>query len=247
MSIEDLILFKAASTNEKDNTHLRYISAKLFIPQLNELLSFIPFQANIKSIKDYANDTSESLKHIFNKHGSDKGKHNYYHIYSYIFKCLGVTSNINLLEIGLGTNNPNIISNMTVNGKPGASLKAFSEFLPNSMIYGADIDEAILFQTERINTTYVDQLDYATFKNIDDFKVDQFDLIIDDGLHSIGANLNTLIYALKHISPNGHIIIEDINEELINNWQIIAFIISNMNLVFEILKAKRCYIFYIHH
>ena len=47
---------------------------------------------------------------------------------------------------------------MGINGKPGASLYGWSDFFPNSKIFGADIDINILFRTERIKTYYCDQL-----------------------------------------------------------------------------------------
>ena len=45
----------------------------------------------------------------------------------------------------MGTNNPNLVSTMGSSGRPGASLYAFKEYLPNAIIYGADIDKDILF------------------------------------------------------------------------------------------------------
>ena len=66
-------------------------------------------------------------------------------------------------------------------GRPGASLYAFKQYLPNANIYGADIDKNILFNEERINTCYVDQLDIKTFDNIKNtFGNIKYDLIIVD-------------------------------------------------------------------
>ena len=82
------------------------------------------------------------IKEKFIKSGSDKSIiHNYEKIYAYILN--NVPENLNLLEIGMGTNNKNIISNMGVEGTPGASLRAFSSIFPNGKIYGADIDKEI--------------------------------------------------------------------------------------------------------
>lgn len=87
---------------------------------------------------------------------------------------------------------------MGSSARPGASLYAFKEYLPNANIYGCDIDKDILFENEGIKTCFVDQLDSTTFENISNsFGKIKYDLIIDDGLHSIGANLNTLLFALK--------------------------------------------------
>ena len=43
---------------------------------------------------------------------------------------------------------------MGKNGTPGASLKAFKEYLPNTNLYGADVDKDILFE-RRKNTNYL--------------------------------------------------------------------------------------------
>ena len=77
--------------------------------------------------------------------GSDKTTtHNYHYIYSFLFPDRNTT--FNLLEIGLGTNNPKIVSSMGLNGKPGASIRALKEIYINASIYGADVDENILFK-----------------------------------------------------------------------------------------------------
>ena len=77
-----------------------------------------------------------------------------------------------------------------------------------------------------IKIFYVNQLDFDTFNNINNIN---FDLIIDDGLHSIAANFNTLLYALDHLNKNGWIVIEDIKLSHIDNWKSIDFIIKSMN------------------
>ena len=66
-------------------------------------------------------------------------------------------NNLNIFELGLGTNNTDVAYNMGPSGRPGASLKSWKEFLPNSMIYGADIDKIVLFNEDRIKTFYCDQ------------------------------------------------------------------------------------------
>jgi hypothetical protein len=100
--------------------------------------------------------------------------------------------------------------------------------LPNANVYGADIDKDILFESERIKTSYVDQMDSRTFNDLlNKFGNTKFDLIIDDGLHSIGANLNTLIFALNNLKDNGWIVIEDIHVRY--NWMMIEFLLINTN------------------
>jgi len=200
-------------------------------------------------MKDFKSANFQILADIFTKYGSDKStSHDYEFIYSYIFDKLGKDSKLNIFEIGLGTNNPALISTMGINGKPGASLYAFREYLQNSFIYGADIDKEILFESEKINTCYVDQLNLNTFDEITKkFGNIKYDLIIDDGLHSIGANFNTLLFALNNLNSNGWIIIEDIAPHFIDNWKSIDFILStNSQYKTYIIKAKIAYVYVIN-
>ena len=53
--------------------------------------------------------------------------HNYHLIYGSLFKKNNKVKKI--LEIGLGTDDEKIISNMGRYGKPGASVRAFRDFL----------------------------------------------------------------------------------------------------------------------
>ena len=104
-----------------------------------------------------------TLCEIMGRNKSDKGHinitkswHNYTTFYYSIFQSLR-DKNLRLFELGLGTNNRNIPSNMGENGRPGASLYGWHEFFPNSDIFGADIDSDILFNTTKIKTFYCDQ------------------------------------------------------------------------------------------
>lgn len=239
--MEQLHLFSANSAC--DDIHLWVKGASLFIPQINKLLEHTNYQFKIIDILHFNNDYTQ-LGDILRNNRSDKSTtHNYHILYSYIFNKLGKQEKLNILEIGLGTNNPSLVSNMGPNGRPGASLYAFREYLPNSNIYGGDIDKNILFESERIQTCYVDQLDITTLNNIPvNFGNIKFDLIIDDGLHSIGANFNTLLFALENLNVNGWIVIEDIRN--IDNWKSIDFILSsNVKFKTYIVKASVVYMY----
>jgi hypothetical protein len=45
------------------------------------------------------------------------------------------------------------------------------------------------------------------------FNSPAYDLIVEDGLHSFVASLNTLNFALKYIKKGGVIVLEDLNNE----------------------------------
>ena len=176
---------------------------------------------------------SEELKYLFNEFGSDKASiHKYYLIYQQILDDLivhaGQRGLVKIFEIGLGTNNLDVPSNMGIGGKPGASLRAFSKYLPDSIIHGADIDRRILFNEGNIETFWVDQLSYESLEKVFN-KSNEYDLIIDDGLHNSEANLKTLFSTAKAVRVGGYIVVEDIANESasINYWNIIKKILSN--------------------
>ena len=161
---------------------------------------------------------STPLCEIMGRNRSDKGSlniqdswHNYTTFYYSIFKELR-EKQLRVFELGLGTNNVNIPSNMGESGRPGASLYGWSEFFPNSNIFGADIDDNILFNTEKIKTFYCDQTNPESIKKMWNEPVlqDNFDIIIEDGLHEFYANVCFFENSIHKLKPNGYFIIEDI-------------------------------------
>ena len=120
-----------------------------------------------------------------------------------------------LLEIGLGSHGKVVSSMGNFNTTPGASLRAFRDYLgPSASIFGADVDASVLFQEAQIDTAQVDQLSPASLKALHPrFGSQKFDLVIDDGLHAGGPNINTLVFGLKHVRAGGYVVIEDIGHE----------------------------------
>ena len=41
----------------------------------------------------------------------------------------------------MGTNKPGLVSTMGASHTPGASLRAFRDYLPNAIVHGADVDD----------------------------------------------------------------------------------------------------------
>ena len=158
--------------------------------------------------------TNQKLKDLLDFYGSDKGgknnHHNYTHFYSQIFYNKKEKIK-NFLEIGLGTNNVEVPSNMGKQGKPLASLRAWRDYFINANIYGADIDKGILKNEERIKTFFVDQTKPETiikmFKDIGNAK---FDVILEDGLHEFNANICFFENSINFLAKDGIYIIEDV-------------------------------------
>jgi hypothetical protein len=158
------------------------------------------------------NSDTDQLGKLFAQHGSDKStSHDYHVVYGSVLSGKRDAA-FNILEIGLGTNNIDVPSNMGLGGKPGASLRAFRDWAPHAHIYGADVDRRILFEEDRITTSWVDQTDRDSLARLRSSMGDKrFDLIIDDGLHLPHANINTLDALLPLLSEDGIFVIEDIN------------------------------------
>jgi hypothetical protein len=230
--------FKCYSANDT-YPELWFKAVSLVFDQFNELVENNGFKLLIQNADSFSSISVDNFRITFPKYGSDKSYHNYHRVYSWIFSQINIS---NLIEIGLGTNNVDVVSNMGPGGKPGASLRAFRELSPTSTIYGADIDNNILFQEENITTFFVDQLDRETFQNLPDIK---YDLIIDDGLHQIGANFNTLLWGLEHLNDGGFIVIEDISP--IKPWQTIAYILTrNEEYECQLIKCSNSHLFLIN-
>ncbi|MBV9889870.1 MAG: hypothetical protein JO090_03170 [Rhizobacter sp.] len=179
---------------------------------------------------------ADALKGLFTAFGSDKSSgRNYHHLYGEILKNREDVSCV--LEIGLGTNHLDVVSNMGAGGAPGASLRAFREYLPNATIFGADIDRRVLFQDHRIHTYFVDQTDLASLESLGEKVPSAIDLLIDDGLHSPNANLAVLAFGLKKLKTGGWLVIEDIAERAVPFWQVVAALLPD-TLPSRLLRAE---------
>jgi len=184
---------------------------------------------------DAQNKSAQTLAGLFAKHGSDKSSvHNYEYVYGTILEDKDSIKNI--FEIGLGTNNGDVVSNMGGGGKPGASIRAFRDYCPNANVYGADIDSRILFEEERIKTYYVDQTNPNTFNTL--LIPDGMDLIIDDGLHSPNANVQVLKYGLTKVRPGGWVVVEDINPAAQAVWEVVAALLPKDKYQSYLLISK---------
>lgn len=149
-----------------------------------------------------------------NSEGSDKGSgwHNYSRVYHAFFDGLR-SSSFAIFELGMGTTNPDIKSNMGPSGRPGASLRGWSRYFINAEIYGADIDPEIVggpHDSERITTAWVDQTNPQTIASLWERFPTEFEIMIDDGLHEGQANVTFLENSHHKLSQTGVWIIEDI-------------------------------------
>ena len=156
--------------------------------------------------------------------GSDKGLrgHNFTTFYSSLFNKKKNQPDFRLFELGLGTNNPELPSTMGESGAPGASLRGWRYFFQSAQIFGADIDKDILFNEERIRTFYCDQTDKRSIDELWDSNPllrKNFDVIIEDGLHTFDANICMLRNSIHKLKDDGVYVVEDVFNDTLDRWR----------------------------
>ena len=155
-------------------------------------LKFLNKNETVKLNYTVNSSSNSKLTKLMNLYGSDKGgknnHHNYAQYYSLIFG--NKKKNVkNFLEIGLGSNNVEVPSNMGEDGKPLASLRAWRDFFINANVYGADVDKEILKDENRIKTFYVDQLNTNSIINMwNNINLYNFDIANQQDFYSYASN-----------------------------------------------------------
>lgn len=184
---------------------------------------------------------TDSLADLFTKFGSDKAiMHDYWKLYEPELMSMA-SKQIRILELGLGTNNPNIPSNMGGNFVPCGSLRAFREFVKNAEIFGADIDREILVQEERIKTCWVNQLSHRSFKGILQMTEHKgLDMVIVDGLHQPYADLVSVSKILPYIKIKGVMYIEDIENSKVVKffWRFCSLVLPRKRFTSELIPMQ---------
>jgi hypothetical protein len=179
----------------------------------------------------YQKDRQSKFSALCDKYGSDKGEiattghpypwpsHTYADFYEGKFgHCRDYIRNV--FECGIGTNNPAFRSSMGQAGKPGASLRVWRDYFPNAHIHGADIDRGILFREERISTFHVDQTSPDSIRLLwNSLSRIEFDLMIDDGLHTYEAGICMFEHSFSMLREAGIYIIEDVQVGALINFR----------------------------
>ena len=142
------------------------------------------------------------LKELFNKYDCDKSKkHHYDTVYQPEFEPLQNES-INILEIGVFK---------------GESASAWIDFFPNATVYGLDIfvrvsaEDIPILQHPRVKWLKGDSTHPSVSGAIQKAWPDvQFDIIIDDGLHTPEANAQTFKNLFPFVKSTGSYYVEDV-------------------------------------
>ena len=157
---------------------------------------------------DNDNININSLDELFYHYGSDKADifkktENKGHGYSKFYKQkLEKLQNhkINILEIG---------------SYAGASAAAFVKYLPRSNIFCFDVNISnFQYKSKKIHVFGIDiknqkKIIKTLNKITDQFKIKEFDIIIDDGSHNLSDMLIALKFFFNHLRNKGLYVIED--------------------------------------
>lgn len=120
--------------------------------------------------------------------------HNYVSIYKMFFDSIDCK---NLLEIGVNT---------------GDSLRMFNKIFPNASIYGIDIEDKSIYDTEKIKTYIADQSNREQLSQfIESVNVHDFDIILDDGGHTQTQQQISLATLFSKVKSGGIYILEDLH------------------------------------
>jgi hypothetical protein len=100
----------------------------------------------------------------------------------------------------------------------GNSLRMWRDYFPNATIYGADVDPATIFTEHRIVTKCFDERDVVPGSPLlADWP--QFDIMIDDALHTHADNVKFFYSARHKLKSGGIYVIEDLREEELGLFQ----------------------------
>lgn len=106
---------------------------------------------------------------------------------------------INLLEIGVYR---------------GGSLQLWSQhFGPESKIYGFDVEDNIVPEFIDKPNIYFEFKDAYADETIAEFKDEYFDIIIDDGPHTLQSQIDCMVKWWPKLAVGGKMVIEDIQSE----------------------------------
>lgn len=134
-----------------------------------------------------------------NKFTDKNSKHSYFPVYEKLFNDFR-NNEINLLEVGI---------------YKGGSVKLWSDYFPKANIYACDIEDNIkipeIKKNERIKLDFKQNaydLQYVNDKYISNNI--QFDILIDDGPHTLDSMKQFIDLYLPLIKYNGILVIEDV-------------------------------------
>jgi hypothetical protein len=137
--------------------------------------------------------------------GTDKGTrgHRYTGVYELFFQPIRQEAT-KVLEIGV---------------LKGASLRMWRDYFPRAVIHGIDIEDTSALNSDTIKTYIADQANRKQLQAFIDAAGSNFDIIVDDGGHSMEQQQVSFGYLFRHVKPGGYYVIEDVNTSIFAIYQ----------------------------
>jgi hypothetical protein len=132
---------------------------------------------------------------------TDKISHGFIPFYDKYFSKINECKNV--LEIGI---------------YDGGSLKWLSSYFPDATIYGFDINKVNDIDSDKIKTFVVNQGDAGQLKSVISEINNEFDVIIDDGSHTMRHQQMTFGELFKSVKSGGYYVIEDLHTSSPNHF-----------------------------
>jgi SAM-dependent methyltransferase len=135
-----------------------------------------------------------TLRSCSNSYTDKDTWHSYFPVYQKLFEPIRYTAT-RVLEIGV---------------REGGSISLWNNYFPNAEIYGVDItlDEVLFKFDEKSVFLYSENAYSETF--VSKLDIDSFDVIIDDGPHTLQSMKDVIRLYTRLLKPNGMLIIEDV-------------------------------------
>ena len=145
-------------------------------------------------------------------YGTDKmeSDHNYVSVYQGILRGKE-NDNLKILEIGIYRPQQHEQIREVGRRLPGASLKTWYDYLPNADIYGIDLGEFKDVDNDRIKTFVCNQESKGQLNSLIRSTGSDFDIIIDDGGHTMKQHQISISVLFKHLKSGGVYVIEDLH------------------------------------
>jgi len=150
-----------------------------------------------RNISSTETSTESSLTILGNKYSTDKST---YHNFT------------NFYDEHLNSHKENVRSMLEIGIYNCSSLKMWEEYFVNSEIYAIDIYDKKQYDSYRIHTFVCNQTDHVLLNDL--FCEKEFDLIIDDGGHTMDQQQKSILFLFSKLKSNGFYIIEDLHTSL---------------------------------
>jgi len=135
------------------------------------------------------------------QYNTDKYAHGFIDVYEPYFNDMVDSKNI--LEIGIYY---------------GGSLKYLSDKFKNGKIYGIDIEDKTKYEEDRVKTYIVNQEDRDSLNRFLKENDVEFDIIIDDGGHTMKQQQISFGILFRHLKKGGIYILEDLHTSRLENF-----------------------------